>query len=129
MLTASIVALAKEPNYAILSTLLPSGHPQTHVMWVDTDGENLLVNTVRSRQKFKNIQDHPQVSVTIVNGTDWFDWVEVRGTVVEIDTSTRAADHIEQLSQRYFGTPFGGPKDGRAILTIRPDRIVEHRPS
>ena len=31
------IAMAKEPNYATLTTLFKSGAPQTHVMWVDTD--------------------------------------------------------------------------------------------
>ena len=39
------IAMAKEPNYATLTTLFKSGAPQTHVMWVDTDGENILINT------------------------------------------------------------------------------------
>ena len=39
------IAMAKEPNYATLTTLFKSGAPQTHVMWVDTEGENILINT------------------------------------------------------------------------------------
>jgi hypothetical protein len=29
--------LVAGPNFGTLTTLLPSGHPQTHVMWVDAD--------------------------------------------------------------------------------------------
>ncbi len=126
MLPANVIDLARGANYAILSTWLPSGHPQTHVMWVDTDGEFLLINTVQSRRKFLNIMENPKVSVTIINGIDWFDWVEVRGTVVDTIAGDEAANHIETLSQLYFETSFGGPKEHRVILKIRPDRIVEH---
>jgi hypothetical protein len=35
--------LARGQNFAVLSTLLSGGHPQTQVMWVDADGEHLLV--------------------------------------------------------------------------------------
>lgn len=128
MLPSHVVALAKEPNYAIFSTVLPSGHPQTHVMWVDTDGEHLLINTVVSRRKYENVQANPRVSVTIINGIDWFDWVEVRGTVVDEVRGDQAWDHINDLSQQYFEAPFGGPRLERVILKIRPDRIVEHGP-
>lgn len=128
MLPPNVVELAKEPNYAIFSTMLPSGHPQTHVMWVDTDGDHLLINTVVSRRKFQNVLDNPRVSVTIINGIDWFDWVEVRGTVVDTVTGDEAWDHINALSHQYFEAPFGGPKLERAILKIRPDRVIEHSP-
>ena len=39
------IQMASGPNYAALTTLFKDGVPQTHVMWVDTDGENILINT------------------------------------------------------------------------------------
>ena len=39
------IQMASGPNYAALTTLFQNGVPQTHVMWVDTDGENILINT------------------------------------------------------------------------------------
>ena len=50
------IAMAKEPNYATLTTLFKSGAPQTHVMWVDTDGENILINTEIHRRKYLNVK-------------------------------------------------------------------------
>jgi PPOX class probable F420-dependent enzyme len=128
VLPEHVVELAKAPNYAVFSTTLPSGHPQTHVMWVDSDGEHLLINTVVSRQKYRNVQANPKVSVTIINGTDFFDWVEVRGLVVGELTGQQAWDHINELAHTYFDAPFGGPRLERVILQIRPERIVEHQP-
>ena len=37
-----VVELARGKNFAALTTLLPDGHPQTQVMWVDADDDNLL---------------------------------------------------------------------------------------
>ena len=34
----SVLELARGQNFAALTTLLPSGHPQTQVMWVDAGG-------------------------------------------------------------------------------------------
>ncbi len=128
MLPPRVSELAKGANYAVFSTSLPSGHPQTHVMWVDCDDEHVLINTLASRRKYRNILENPKVSVTIINGTDWFDWVEVRGTVVDTVQGEVARQHIHELSQLYFGTSFGGPDENRVILKIRPDRVVEHAP-
>lgn len=128
MLPSHVVDLAQGANYAVFSTTLPTGHPQSHVMWVDSDGEHILINTVVTRRKYRNVQANPRVAVTIINGADWFDWVEVRGTVVDEVRGDEAWEHINRLSRRYFGTDFGGPKLERVILKIRPDKVIEHTP-
>ena len=40
------VRLAKAGNLATVVTLMPNGQPQALPLWIDTDGENILVNTV-----------------------------------------------------------------------------------
>ena len=47
----SVLDLAREPNYAALTRFMPSGHAQSQMVWVDTDGEYLLVDTEVHRQK------------------------------------------------------------------------------
>ena len=76
------IAMAKEPNYATLTTLFKSGAPQTHVMWVDTDGENILINTEIHRRKYLNVKDDPRVNVMIWKHDNEFKFVEIRGVVV-----------------------------------------------
>ena len=44
VLDKKTIAMASGPNYAALTTLFKDGSPQTHIMWVDTDGEYLLIN-------------------------------------------------------------------------------------
>lgn len=51
MLQEKAIALLSAPNYATLTTLFGDGHPQTNLVWVGHDGENVLVNTERHRQK------------------------------------------------------------------------------
>jgi general stress protein 26 len=53
-LHAVVLELARGQNFAALTTLLPNGHPQTQVMWVDADDQRLLINTEVHRQKFRN---------------------------------------------------------------------------
>ena len=64
-LDSKTISLAKGPNYAAFTTLFSDGIPQTHVMWVDTDGENLLINTEIHRYKYKNVKKDPRVTVMI----------------------------------------------------------------
>jgi PPOX class probable F420-dependent enzyme len=77
-----VVELARGKNFAALTTLLPDGHPQTQVMWVDADDDHLLINTEVHRQKFKNVERDPRVTLTIWDMEDPYRFVEVRGEVV-----------------------------------------------
>lgn len=54
-LDPAIHELASGPNYGVLATLMPNGWPQTSLVWVDSDGGYLLVNTEVHRQKFLNV--------------------------------------------------------------------------
>ena len=117
-------ALATGQNFAALTTLLPDGTPQTHVMWVDADDEHVIINTEVHRAKFRNLQRDPRATVTIWDREDPYRFVEVRGRVVGTVTGPEALAHIEDCSQRYFGRPYPGPiQSERVMVRIAPDRI------
>jgi PPOX class probable F420-dependent enzyme len=125
-----VVALAREKNFGALTTLLPDGHPQTQVMWVDADGDHLLINTELHRQKFKNVERDPRVTLTIWDKDDPYSFVEVRGEVVEKVRGPEAREHIDELSYKYHGRPYGSRiRSERVILKIAPLRQVIRMPS
>jgi PPOX class probable F420-dependent enzyme len=119
------IRLAKGKNLASVVTLMPDGQPQAQLTWIDTDGENLLVNTEPTRQRAKNLKRDPRITVLIHSAGDPWDWSEVRGHVVETVDGQEARDHIDELSRRYVGNDYGrevGPQ-GRIILRIAPDKV------
>ena len=123
MLEEGVRRLAKGPNFAALTTLLPGGHPTTHVMWVDCDDEHLVINTETHRQKAKNIRRDPRVTVTIWDQADPYRYVEVRGEVVDTVTGPEARAHIDQLSIKYHGHAYRGRiVSERLIVRIKPLR-------
>ena len=125
-----VVELARGENFAALTTLLPSGHPQTQVMWVDADDEHLLINTEVHRQKFKNIERDRRVTLTIWDREDPYRFVEVRGEVVEKVKGPEARKHIDELSQKYHGRPYQTRiRSERVVLRIAPLRQVIRIPS
>ena len=69
-LHSTTAELASGPNYGVLTTLLPSGNLQNHYVWVGTDSERLVVNTEVHRQKFKNVERDPRVTLTIRDEQD-----------------------------------------------------------
>jgi PPOX class probable F420-dependent enzyme len=118
------VELARAANYGSITTALPGGNFQTQLIWVHTDGERLVVNTERHRQKFKNVQRDPRVTLTIRNEQDPYHYAEARGRVVEIVGGQMARDHIDELSQKYHGQDYDPDdiKSERVMLWIGPDR-------
>ncbi|MCU1352922.1 MAG: pyridoxamine 5-phosphate oxidase-related FMN-binding [Acidimicrobiales bacterium] len=117
-------ALAAGRNFAALSTLLPDGQPQTHLMWFDVDADHVLVNTEVHRQKFKNVERDPRVTITPFNLENPYQYVEVRGRVVETVRGDEARAHIDALSRRYTGEDYQPPiQTERVILRIEPHKI------
>src|ERR671917_419733 len=122
--------LAREQNFAALTTLLPSGHPQTQVMWVDANEQHLLINTEVHRQKFRNVERDSRVTLMIWDKQDPYRFVEVRGEVVEKVRGPEARRHIDELSQKYRGRPYQTRiRSERVVLRIAPLRQVIRIPS
>jgi PPOX class probable F420-dependent enzyme len=129
----TVLELARGQNFAALTSLLPNGHPQTQVMWVDADRQHLLINTEVHRQKFRNVERDPRVTVMIWDKEDPYRFVEVRGEVVEKVTGPEARKHIDELSQnsqKYRGRPYQTRiRSERVVLRIAPLRHVIRMPS
>jgi PPOX class probable F420-dependent enzyme len=125
-----VLEMARGRNFAAFTTLLPGGHPQTQVMWVDANEHRLLINTEVHRQKFRNVERDPRVTVTIWDKEDPYRFVEVRGEVVEKVKGQEAREHIDELSQKYRGKPYQTPiRSERVVFRIAPSRQVIRIPS
>jgi PPOX class probable F420-dependent enzyme len=121
-----LLHLLRRPSLCFLTTLMPDGSPQMTQTWVDTDGRNILVNTVEGFQKVRNMERDPRVALNVADPDDPSRYFAVRGRVVDI-TRNGAADHIEALAQRYLGGPypwFGGRDQVRLLVTIEPERVT-----
>ena len=124
-LPPELLALLRLPSTCYVATTMPDGSPQLTQTWVDTDGENILVNTVEGFQKARNVERDPPVAVTVSDPARPSRYFAVRGRVISASTDG-AADHIEALAQRYIGGPypwFGGRDQSRLLLRIRPEKI------
>ena len=121
MLEEGVRQLAKERNFAVLTTLLPDGQPMSHVMWIDCDDEHVVINTETHRQKVKNIRRDPRVTVTIWDAGDPYRYAEVRGEVVQTVAGPEARAHIDELSMKYNGHEYRNQiQSERLIVRIKP---------
>ena len=80
-LSDATLRLLDGKNYAVLATVNPDGSPQTSVVWVGRDGDDLLFSTVEGRVKHRNMLREPRVSVTVIDSADPENYVELRGRV------------------------------------------------
>lgn len=116
--------LASAKNFAAMSTLMPDGQPQTQLMWVHADEDHLIINTEIGRQKYRNVERDPRVTVTVFDADNPYRYIEARGSVVETVGGDAARANIDELSQKYTGGPYANPiGTERVLLRIAVDKV------
>jgi PPOX class probable F420-dependent enzyme len=114
-------------NFASVATLMPDGSPQVAPVWIDRDGDTILLNATESRQRTLNLKRDPRVAIAIFDQSNPYSSVMIRGTVVEI-TKKGGEEHIDKMNMKYNGTPkypYHDPKDPRVLIRVEAKRIRE----
>ena len=112
--------------YAHVATIGPGGAPQNNPVWFDWDGSRLLFSQTTTRQKLKNVERDPRVALSILDPEDPYRYLEIRGTVVEVQPDPDKA-FIDRMAQKYLGEekyPWSRPGDERVIVVVEPDRTT-----
>ena len=125
-LTDKQAQLLLDKNFGTLATLKADGSPQVTPVWVDWDGEYVLVNTLRARAKPHQVERDPRVELAVFNRENPYQHVRVAGTA-ELTTEGAEA-HIDKLAQKYLGkdTYPRQPGDERVLIRFRPERVATY---
>jgi PPOX class probable F420-dependent enzyme len=118
--------LFQKRAFASLGTLMPDGRPQVTPVWCDFDGEHVIFNSAKGRQKDRNVRRDPRVSLAIIDPENPYRYLEIRGRVVEI-TEDGAAESIDKLAKKYLGVdkyPYGQPGEVRVLYKIKPEHAT-----
>jgi PPOX class probable F420-dependent enzyme len=121
-LTESVIELIDGSNFGHIATLMRDGSPQVTPVWVDREGDLILVNTAVGRVKQMNLKRDPRVAISVIDQRDPYRRVVIRGLVVT-QTHEGADEHIDRLAKKYLGVeryPYRTPQEKRIILKIRP---------
>jgi len=108
--------------FGSLGTIMPDGSPQVTPVWIDYDGNYVMFNSAKGRQKDRNVRRDPRVAVAVIDPENPYRYIEIRGRVAEI-TEEGADDHINKMSKKYLGKdvyPFRQPGEVRVIYKIEP---------
>ena len=117
------IGLFEKKAFANLATLMPDGTPQVTPVWVDYDGNHILVNSARGRRKDKNIEANRAVALSIQDPDNPYRYLEIRGHVEEI-TEEGADQHIDKMAKKYMGVdtyPYRQPGEVRVLYKIKPE--------
>jgi PPOX class probable F420-dependent enzyme len=126
-LDEKVMELVREKNFAFLATVDAKGGPQVTPIWVDSDGDYVLLNTVMGRVKQKNTMQDPRVAVVVLDMSYPYRYAAIRGRVVEQIPGPTAEDHFDKLAKKYLGKdkyPFRQAGQRRVILKIKPERVT-----
>lgn len=119
--------LFEKRAFAHLATVMADGTPQVTPVWIDYDGEYLLVNSAKGRIKDRNMEQRPYVAIEISDPDDPYRYLTIRGRVVEI-TEEGGVEHIDKLNLKYRGIPKYNLPEGqvRRIYKIACDKVEGH---
>jgi PPOX class probable F420-dependent enzyme len=125
----SIAKLFEEKNFAFLATIMKGGSPHVTPTWVDIDKSNntMLINTAKGRVKHRNISRDPRVGVSVIDSSNPYHMVSVRGKVIEQINGKEADDHIDKMAKKYLGKdkyPGRAPGEERLLLRIKPQHVA-----
>jgi PPOX class probable F420-dependent enzyme len=120
----SVRSLLDAKNFASVATLGPTGAPQNSVVWIKREGDTVLFSSTAGRQKVRNLQRDPRISVSVYDLANPYTSVEIRGTAEILPDDAKRLPF--ELSHKYLGIDPPGEKDDevRVIIRVVPQKIV-----
>ena len=117
-------ALLDAPTYVVVTTVNQDGSPQSTVLWIKRDGEDLLFSTVRGRKKTRNLDRDARASVCFFDPANPYTYFTIEGEVTMTPEGGR--ELIDELSVKYRGE--GYPEESadtvRVVCRLTPTKVL-----
>jgi PPOX class probable F420-dependent enzyme len=117
--------LLQGKNFCHVATLREDGTIHNVPVWVDVDGDTVVLNSSEGRTWPANLRRTGAATLTVANTDNPYEYVSITGHLDEA-THDGADEHIDKLAQKYLGQntyPFRRPGEERVIIRIAPDRV------
>jgi PPOX class probable F420-dependent enzyme len=118
--------LLEAVTVAHVATIGPDGAPQVNPVWFEWDGEHVCISQTTGRQKYRNVHRDPRIALSIVDPSNPYRYLEVRGHAAAIVDDEGNA-FIDRQAQRYLGEetyPWPQPGDVRVIVKVLPEHCT-----
>jgi PPOX class probable F420-dependent enzyme len=120
-LTADVVEVLRRPNPAVMATLRPDGAPFTVATWYLWVDGRILLSLDAGRARLAHLRRDPRVSLTVLDGEDWYRHVSVQGSVTLHD-DTGLVD-TDRLASHYLGHPYADRERPRVTAWLDIERV------
>lgn len=113
-------------SFVHLATTMEDGSPHVSPVWVDLDGDRIVVNSAKGRVKDRNMRAHERVALSATDPENPYRALMIRGRVVKI-TEDGADEHIDKLAKKYLDKdkyPFRSPEEVRVKYYIEPTNVA-----
>jgi PPOX class probable F420-dependent enzyme len=117
--------ILSKQTFAHLATLMPDGSPQVTPVWVDYEGDQVVINTAEGRTKPRNMRNDPRVALSATDPDNPYEAVIIRGRVADM-THEGADEHIDLMAKKYLGQdkyPFRQSGEQRVKVYIQPEVV------
>ncbi|CAM5515905.1 PPOX class F420-dependent enzyme [Streptomyces avidinii] len=127
-LNDTVRKLLDAPHPAVLATLNPDGSPQSSVVWVTREGDEILISTERGRRKERNIARDPRIGLTVFDLANPFLYAEIRGTASVTEDTGRAV--AVRIAEEYQGPGSGAAyanapaENVRVVIRLTPAKVL-----
>ena len=113
-------------SFVHLATVMKDGSPQVSPVWVNCEGDHIVVNSATGRLKDRNIRNDARVALSVTDPDNPYRSMMIRGKVVKI-TEEGADEHIDLLAKKYMDKdkyPFRSPDEVRVKYYIEPFKVA-----
>lgn len=124
-LSDDVKALLRRPLHGWATTVRPDGSLHNTVVWVDVDGDDVIINTAVGRAKDRHLRNDPRLSVSVLDPDNDYHYVSVSGTATLEEEG--ADEVIDRLAKKYLDAdsyPFRQPGEQRITVRLRPEQVL-----
>lgn len=113
-------------TFVHLATMMKDGTPQSSPVWVDVEGDHIVVNSAKGRVKDRNMRANENVAVSATDPDNPYRALMIQGRVVKI-TEEGADEHIDKMAKKYLDKdkyPLRTPEEVRVKYYIEPVKVA-----
>ncbi|MET8824469.1 PPOX class F420-dependent oxidoreductase [Streptomyces sp. NPDC004610] len=92
-------------NPAVMATLRKDGTPVSTATWYLWEDGRILISLDGTRVRLSHLRNDPRVTLTVLDGDNWYTHVTLIGRVTEIYADEGLTD-IDRLATHYVGKPY-----------------------
>ncbi|MFE9680575.1 PPOX class F420-dependent oxidoreductase [Streptomyces sp. NPDC006285] len=120
-LPSEAVELLKRPNAAVIATVRSDGAPVSTPTWYLWEDDRVLISMDVGRVRLKHLRRDPRVTLTVLDGEDWYTHVTLLGQATDMADDENLAD-IDRISRHYTGEPYPNRERPRVSAWIDIER-------